>query len=110
MLRPSQPFRLLSRVSIGARAAMKDYTPFRRLVDRALTRRETIQNPALALDHHVADIRGRRADQRYHRRSVLRPLPHRLRSRSRLAEPAPAQDEPVPPVTVGRQLLWPRPV
>ncbi len=109
VLRPTQAFRLLSRIAIGRRAVRPDQPPLGRLEGGPLPGRADVHQARLTLDHHIAHIRRRGAHEGDPptARSHLRP--HPLGPGPGLAEAAAGQDQPIAPVARRRQLRRPTP-
>ena len=76
---------------------------------RPFTGRADREEPAFALDHDGARVeRGRRDERDAARLAFLDTGTHVFRTGARLAEAAPGQEQPDPPVTRRRLLRLPR--
>jgi hypothetical protein len=110
VLRAAQAARLVGAVQYGDRAVGPHDTPLRAHVARPLGGRRDRQDAAVALDHDVARILGGRPDQRDAAGALLDPRPDIFGAGPGLAETAPREERPHPPIARRRQLARPRPL
>jgi hypothetical protein len=115
-LRTAQRLGVVRRIDPRLRPVRPDQAPLARHPARPPVRGRTGQQPAVALDHHRDRLVVGLPDQRDTTRGarILRSRsfdlrPHPFRAGPRLARAPPAEDDPCPPVPLGRALMRQRP-
>jgi hypothetical protein len=105
VLRTAQPVRLVGREQCRDRTIRPGQAMQRGLVMRPFAKRADREETALALDHDGAGVeRGRRDQRDPSRETLLDTCPNEFGAGAGLAEAAPGQQEPDPPVAKRRYL------
>ena len=105
MLRPAEPFRLICGIGCRDGAIGPSQPALRRLIVRHIPGRRHRQYAALAFDHDISCIGGRRRDEGDASAALTNLDPHEFGATTRLAEAAAGEQEPCSPIAGWRQLI-----